>query len=40
MAKTKLRIAIDEFCHENWPDEEILLFGSADVTPTTRASSA
>jgi hypothetical protein len=33
MAKTKLRIAIDQFCAENWPDEEILLFGSADGDP-------
>ena len=28
--KTELRKRIDEFCDENWPDEEILLFGSAD----------
>ena len=26
--KTELREAIDEFCIEGWPDEEILLFGS------------
>ena len=31
--KTELRKRIDEFCDENWPDEEILLFGSADGDP-------
>ena len=28
--KTTLRKQIDEFCAENWPDEEILLFGDED----------
>ena len=27
MKKTKLRVAIDEFCEDNYPDEEILVFG-------------
>ena len=31
--KTALRKRIDEFCDENWPDEEILLFGDADGDP-------
>jgi hypothetical protein len=31
--KTELRKRIDEFCDENWPDEEILLFGDADGDP-------
>ena len=30
MPKTTLRKQIDEFCDENWPDEEILLFGDED----------
>ena len=28
--KTTLRKQIDEFCDENWPDEDILLFGGED----------
>ena len=28
--KTLLRQQIDEFCEENWPNSEILLFGGAD----------
>ena len=28
--KTTLRKQIDEFCDENWPDEDILLFGDQD----------
>jgi|TARA_Y100000034_G_C6725185_1_gene320964 hypothetical protein len=31
--KTTLRKRIDEFCEENWPDEEILLFGGEDGDP-------
>jgi hypothetical protein len=31
--KTDLRKKIDEFCEENWPDEEVLLFGGADGDP-------
>jgi len=31
--KTTLRKAIGEFCEENWPDEEILLFGGEDGDP-------
>ena len=31
--KTGLREAIDEFCVDNWPDEEILLFGSVAGDP-------
>ncbi len=31
--KSELRKAIDEFCEEHWPDEEILLFGDADGDP-------
>ena len=30
MPRTTLRKKIDEFCVENWPDEEILLFGGED----------
>jgi len=32
-SKTNLRKAIDEFCEEHWPDEEILLFGDANGDP-------
>jgi len=31
--KTELRKRIDEFVEENWPDEEILLFGGVDGDP-------
>jgi hypothetical protein len=31
--KTELRKRIDEFVEENWPDEEILLFGGEDGDP-------
>lgn len=31
--KTDLRKAIDEFCEEHWPDDEILLFGGEDGDP-------
>ena len=33
MSKTRLRQQIYEFCEENWPDEEILLFGDVDGDP-------
>jgi hypothetical protein len=33
LSKTRLRQQIDEFCEENWPDSEILLFGDADGDP-------
>ena len=33
MSKTTLRKQIEEFCAENWPDEEILLFGDANGDP-------
>ena len=29
IVKTKLRKSIDEWCEENYPDEEILVFGDA-----------
>ena len=32
-SKTALRKAIDAFCDEGWPDEEILLFGYAEGDP-------
>ena len=31
--KTDLRKAIDEFCEEHFPDEEILVFGNAEGDP-------
>ena len=33
IVKTKLRKAIDEWCEDNYPDEEILLFGDANGDP-------
>ena len=32
-SKTNLRKAIDEFCKEHFPDEEILVFGDAEGDP-------
>ena len=32
-SKTNLRKAIDEFCEEHFPDEEILVFGNAEGDP-------
>ena len=31
--KTDLRKAIDDWCDEHWPDDEILLFGGEDGDP-------
>lgn len=36
MKKTKLRVAIDEFVDEHWPDSEILLYGSQEGDPYDR----
>jgi len=37
LSKTRLRQQIDEFCEENWPDSEILLFGGTDGDPHDEA---